>query len=296
MTLRSSIFLTALFRVIIISIALLSFQTWGQDANSLLWEISGNNLKKTSYLFGTIHVLCPGDFKPDDPLKSRLLTVDRLILEMDMTDPELMPSLMQAMMMKDGMTLHKLLSAPEYEKIDRFFSDSIGISITAFSHNKPFILTSLLFTYILHCTPQSVEEQLTNLAGEYNITVSGLETPQQQAALFDQIPYRTQAEMVLRMIDNLPMAREEFTRLLNLYRSQSVQKLYEYASKSQFDFNGFDKILLADRNSKWVSHIERLSPDSASFIAVGAAHLGGKKGLIQLLKNKGYKLSPVRTP
>ncbi len=296
MTSRGPAIASVLVRIVVVIFSCFPFFTYAQGSGSLLWEISGNHLKKTSYLFGTIHVFCPGDFVPGDSLKSRLLAADRLVLEMDMTDPELIPALMQGMMMKDGMTLRGLLSGPEYERIDRFFTDSVGFSIAPLSGSKPFILTSLLFGHVLQCSPQSVEEQLTTLAGKNGIAVAGLETPQEQAALFDLIPYRAQAEMVLRMIDSIHTAQKEFAGLLDLYRSQDIQKLYEYVSKSRFDFNGFENFLLTDRNRKWVSHLEKLLPDTSAFIAVGAAHLGGEEGLVQLLRSKGYKLSPVYNP
>jgi len=296
MTSRSSAIVSVLVRIAIAVFTCSPILTYAQDSGSLLWEISGNHLKQKSYLFGTIHVFCPGDFTPGDSLKPRLLAADRLVLEMDMTDPELMQGLLQGMMMKDGVTLRSLLSEPEYEKIDRFFTDSVGFSIAPLSGSKPFILTSLLFGHVLQCSPQSVEEQLTTLAEKNGIAVAGLETPQEQAALFDLIPYRTQAEMVLRMIDSIHTAREEFTGLLDLYRSQDIRKLYEYVSKSQFDFNGFENFLLTDRNRKWVSRLEKLLPDASSFIAVGAAHLGGEEGLVQLLRSRGYTLSPVYNP
>ncbi len=296
MTFRGSAIKSVFIRIAVAVFPCLPLAGYAQDSASLLWEISGNNLKRPSYLFGTIHLFCTGDFTAGDSLKSRLLASEKLVLELDMTDPELIPALMQSMMMKDGTTLRALLSGHEYGKIERFFADSVGFNITAFSNSKPFLLTSLLFSHILQCSPQSMEEQLTSLAGENGIAVAGLETAQEQAALFDLIPYRTQAEMVLRTIDSMHVAREEFSGLLDLYRSQDIQKIYEYVSKSQFDFNGFENILLTDRNRRWVSQIEKFLPETSSFIAVGAAHLGGEEGLVELLRNKGYKLSPVYNP
>lgn len=293
---RGRAIISVLVRIAVAVIPCLPLLTHAQDSTSLLWEISGNNLKRTSYLFGTIHLSCPGDFVTGDSLKSRLLAAEKLVLELDMTDPGLMPALMQGMMMKDGATLRGLLSEREYGKIDRFFSDSVGLSIAPFSGSKPFLLMSLLFNQMLQCSPLSVEEQLTTLAGKNGIAVAGLETAQEQSALFDLIPYRAQAEMVLRTIDSMDVAQKEFRGLLDLYRSQDIQKIYEYVSKSQFDFNGFENILLTDRNRKWVSQIEKFLPETSAFIAVGAAHLGGEEGLVQLLRKKGYKLLPVYNP
>lgn len=296
MTFRGSAIFSALTRIATAFLFCFPSPAHTQDSSSLLWEISGGGLEKKSYLFGTIHLFCPGDFVVGDSLKSRLLASENLVLEIDMTDPELMPALMQGMMMKDGSTLRGLLSGPEYEKIDLFFSDSIGFNITPFAGSKPYLLTSLLYNYALQCHQQSVEEQLTILAGEKGIRIAGLETPQEQTALFDLIPYRTQAEMVLRMIDSIHIAQREFRELMHLYQSQDIQKLYEYVRNSKSDFNGFENILLADRNRKWISRIEKFITGTSSLIAVGAAHLGGDDGLVQLLRAKGYRVLPVHNP
>ncbi len=297
MTYRGSATLSAFVRIAFAVFPFFPFVAYGQDSGpSLLWEISGNGLEKKSYLFGTIHLFCPGDFTIGDSLKSRLQASEKLVLEIDMTDPELMPALMQGMMMKDGATLRGLLSGPEYERIHTFFADSVGFNIAPFAGSKPYLLTSLLYSYALQCPQQSVEEQLTIMAGEKGIRVAGLETPQEQTALFDLIPYRKQAEMVLRMIDSIHIAQKEFRELTDLYKSQDIQKLYEYVSKSESDFSGFENILLADRNRKWISRIEKLLSDASSFIAVGAAHLGGEEGLVRLLRDEGYKVSPVYNP
>ena len=88
--------------------------------NSLLWEISGRGLAKPSYLFGTIHLICPTDFSLSDSLKSTLSRTQQVALEMDMDDPGMMAGMMKTMNMTAGNELKKLVTAQEYERLEPF--------------------------------------------------------------------------------------------------------------------------------------------------------------------------------
>jgi len=87
------------------------------DDNSLLWEVSGKGLKKSSYIFGTFHLMCKDDIHFSDQLKTAVTNSDLLYLEMDMDDPSVMLSGLLLMNMKNGKKLQDLYTAAEYEKV-----------------------------------------------------------------------------------------------------------------------------------------------------------------------------------
>lgn len=276
----------------------LSFTFFGVTASpaqshSLLWEVSGKGLEKPSYLFGTIHLICQGDFVPGDSLKAALNATDHLLLELDMTDPELMASAMKSMLMKDNKTLSDFLSPGEYTRVAKFFRDSAGFDIALMAGVKPFLLSSVVFTNILNCPTESVEERLTNLSKAAGSGVGGLETPGEQAAIFDSIPYDKQAKLIVNLIDSLPRAKEHFRKTLELYKEQDIEKMYTSSADNSFDLVGFEDIMLTQRNRKWIPSIEASARKQPTFVAVGAAHLGGEEGIVQLLRRRGYTVRPI---
>ena len=262
--------------------------------NSLLWEISGRGLAKPSYLFGTIHLICPTDFSLSDSLKSTMSRTQQVALEMDMDDPGMMAGMMKTMNMAAGNELKKLVTEQEYQRLDRFFKDSVHVGLAMFERAKPFVLMGPLFNTVLDCQPQSYEMALVELAGKQKSEVIGIETLEEQMAIFDTIPYKDQAKMLLNLIDSLPSARKEFRSLIALYKAQNINELYGMTLKSEFGMEGNEEVMLFARNRKWIPRIRRIASAKTTFFAVGAAHLGGERGVIALLRKEGFTVRAVK--
>ncbi|MEO6684983.1 MAG: TraB/GumN family protein [Dyadobacter sp.] len=280
----------------IIGLLLLAGIVLAQNApkeNSLLWEITGKGLTKPSYLFGTIHLICPADFSLSDSLKNAVSKTQQLALEIDMDDPGLMGAMTKTMFMADGKTLQGILTEKQYTQLSQFYKDSLGMSITSFGRAKPFMMMGPMFNKILGCEPQSYEISLMGLAEKQKSEVIGLETIEEQMAIFDTIPYDRQAEMLLAMIDKLPETKTEFHDLVELYKKQDLQSLYNLTLKSEFGMDGQDEVMLFQRNQNWIKRIDKIVHEKPTFIAVGAAHLGGEKGVIALLRKDGFKVRAV---
>lgn len=282
--------------LLLLVFCVLSVVSWAQvpAENSLLWEISGRGLAKPSYLFGTIHLICPTDFSLSDSLKSTLSRTQQVALEMDMDDPGMMAGMMKTMNMTAGNELKKLVTQQEYERLDRFFKDSVHVGLAMFERAKPFVLMGPLFNTVLDCQPQSYEMALVELAGKQKTEVIGIETLEEQMAIFDTIPYKDQAKMLLNLIDSLPSARKEFKTLIALYKAQNINELYGMTLKSEFGMEGNEEVMLFARNRKWIPRIRRIASAKPTFFAVGAAHLGGEKGVIALLRKEGFQVKAVR--
>ena len=93
----------------------------GQPSRGLLYKISGKDLKKPSYLFGTIHVICPTDMFSMETLGGYLDQTDQLIIELDMDDAAEMQAMGKGLVMPDGKTLNDFLTPAQYAKVDEMF-------------------------------------------------------------------------------------------------------------------------------------------------------------------------------
>ncbi|MEO9023247.1 MAG: TraB/GumN family protein [Ginsengibacter sp.] len=265
-----------------------------KDSNTLLWEVSGHGLEKPSFLFGTFHLLCKEDIHFSDQLKRAMKSSNEIYMEMDMDDPSIMLSGMMYMNMKDGKKLEDLYTPDEYKRLKDYFSDTLKMPIMLLQSAKPYFLVALLYPRMMNCSnPSGVEEELVKIAKEDKKEIRGLETMQFQASVFDSIPYEWQAKELLKNIDSFSVYKNEFETMLSFYKDQQMDSLKNMLGKSEFGSDKYDDLLLNNRNKNWVGQLNQIMKKGSVFVAVGAGHLVGDKGLINLLKKEGYKVEPL---
>ena len=262
--------------------------------NTLLWEISGKGLKKKSYLFGTFHMLCKDDISFSKNLQQALHQSEEVYFEMDLDDPTNTLGAMFFMNMKNGQTLKDLYTPNEFSKIEMFFKDSLKTSLTTFQKMKPSFLEVFLYPKMMPCKNLSgVEQELLKMAGKDKKEIKGFETIAFQASVFDSIPYSQQAKSLLKSIDSMKQYRIFFDSMIKVYKSQQLDSMEAMLNSPEFGVADGMEMLLDKRNVNWVKQLKTILPGKNIFIAVGAGHLVGKMGLIELLKKEGYTLRPI---
>jgi uncharacterized protein len=264
------------------------------DNNTLLWEITGKQLRSPSYLFGSFHMMCKEDIHFSNTLQAALASSNELYLEMDLDDMSNTLGALFFMNMKGGKALKDLYSPTEYERLSGFFSDSLKMPLTLVGRMKPAFLEAFLYPKLMPCKIVSgIEEELMRIAKDSKKEIQGFETIEFQASVFDNIPYEDQAKNLLRSIDSIDQYRVFFNDMLQVYKSQQLSKIEPMFSDSSFGMKESMDVLLDKRNEDWVNKLDTILPKKNIFIAVGAGHLVGKKGLIALLQQRGYHLRPL---
>jgi uncharacterized protein len=262
---------------------------------ALLYEITGPGLKKPSYLFGTIHLICEKDMF--SPVVGYLDKSEQLILEMDLGDPTLMQKVLIGSMMDGGKSVKDQLTAEEFARIDKMYKEYVGIPFTALQNLKPMISSTYLYMSpkVLGCQlPMMYDNYFAKAATMRKLPVVGLETAEEQIAVLDSNSVEKQLKDLSAMSADPAAKIEEFHKLYKIYLSQDSDTLYRYTGK-QFKDSGFSAQKMLDgRNAKWITKIEAAVAAKPTFIAVGAAHLGGQKGVVNLLREKGYTVRPIR--
>jgi uncharacterized protein len=265
-----------------------------KNDNSLLWEISGNGLKKPSFLYGTFHLLCKNDIHFSDQLQKAMKSVDEVYMELKLDDPSIMLSGMLYMNMKNGETLESLYTPEEYKRLENYFSDTLKMPMLLLQKAKPYFLVALLYPRMMNCpSPSGVEEELMKVVKTDKKEIKGLETMQFQASVFDSIPYKWQAKELLKNIDSFSVYKAEFETMLDFYKNQQMDSLKTMVGKSEFGSDKYDDLLLKNRNKNWVKQLKQIMENKSVFVAVGAGHLVGNDGLISLLKKAGYNVVPL---
>lgn len=298
-------------RLLTLCIALLaSLSAWSQPAvtqyaptaseNSLLWEISGNGLTQPSYLFGTIHIIAAEDFLLTDSTLAAFNRCKEVAFEIDMDEMDnigaLLPLLMKAFM-RNGTTLRDLLSTEDYNLVKARFSE-MGLPIFMLERVKPMFLSSMLTgqgedSSSGMADSKSYEMELLQLARDADKPVHGLETAAYQMSMFDSIPYKAQAEMLVQTLKAAPSENDEMAQMVALYKAQDLVGLQEMM-EGESGVGEYQHLLLDQRNANWIPVMSRMMKDKAVFFAVGAGHLGGEKGVIALLRRQGYQMRAIR--
>ncbi len=268
--------------------------SFGQQANSLLWKISGNGLKESSYLFGTMHITC--DATLNAATLKALDATTQMYLELDMDDPNMQSTMMGGMMMKDGKTMSSMLSDADFKLLDKTITEKVGVSATMFNSFKPFMVSMMMLPSLLDCPIQSIESELVKVAQKQQEEVLGLETVEQQLAVFDAVPYQDQMNELMRSVrDGFAADKQEIVKMMEVYKSGDLNAMLKMMDESPSMLSSkFQDELLVKRNKNWIAKIEEVSKSKPTFFGVGAAHLGGENGVIALLKKKGYKVEAVR--
>ena len=266
----------------------------GADANTLLWEISGNGLQGSSYLFGTFHLLCTEDIQFSAALKQAVISSQEVYLELDMDDPSTIMGALMLMNMKNGKKLKDLYTAEQYKRVSDFFKDSLKTPIGLFQQMKPEFLIALLYPKMMPCnTTASIEEAIMQIAKANGKEIKGLETMAFQASVFDSIPYEKQAAELLQTIDSMDNSKKYFSLMLTAYKEQRLDKIENIINNPEFGSTENQDLLLDNRNKNWVGQLKEIMKKGPVFTAVGAGHLVGKAGLIALLRAEGYTVKGV---
>jgi uncharacterized protein len=269
------------------------------DVNTLLWKISGKNLTKPSYVFGTMHMICANDIELSDSLKNAIRSADNVYLELDMDDMWQMMGAMMHMTMKGDTSLADLLTPDDYKKVKTYFIEHGGIiPFSLMEKYKPLLVESMIIEQAKPCDNMIVIEQLVMEEAKKNsVDIKGLETFDYQLGIFDKIPYKLQAQQLVKMVDEAQSGDatgdDEIKVLTEAYRKQELNKMDEL-TKDDPGIGDFTDILLYDRNANWSSKLQELMPGKSLVVAVGAGHLPGKKGVLNLLREAGYTVEPVK--
>jgi len=257
----------------------------------LLYKIEGNNLQKPSYIYGTIHIMPKKDFVISDSIKSAFKTCNELVMEVDLNmDLKTQLEILELTMLPDGKTIADITTKENSERIRNFCLDSINWKESKYnktSRFQPFFLSSLI-TQELIGKSKSYEIEFKKLAKKNKMSMSGLETIQFQMNLLSEVSNEEQIKMLLL---GLTTDNSEFNKLLENYLKKDINQLVTLMNTDLSP--EFYSDLIVKRNQKWIPIITELIQKKSTFIAVGAAHLPGKEGVLNLLQEAGYKITPI---
>lgn len=227
------------------------------------------------------------------PIELSFKECESLALEVDLNiGLKEMIDLAQKMMLPEGKTLQDYMSAEDYNKIRTYYIDSVGLKVRKFdqlSRMLPILSSGVLLQEQLGKT-KSYEEVFNKMAKKQKMQIIGLETMDFQVETIQKIAPEVQAQSILQ---DLGSEMTQYNEMLNAYLKEDMNALYQMIMEESEIMPGFNETFLISRNQNWIPVIHHQIQQKPTFIAVGAAHLPGDEGVINLLRILGYTVSPV---
>ena len=265
------------------------------DEKSLLWKVSKGS--SSVYVLGSIHYLRSENY----PLKKAILdafeTSKRLVLEIDLnaTSGQAAQRLMlEKALFRDGTSLPQNISAETYQ-LAAERATQLGIDMGIFNPMKPWFAAINLIAIKLKALGldprRGVDQYLAGEAKRRGKPISGLETLDFQIGLLDQLSKQNQEAMLRETVSELDLLDRNIDEIVRSWADGDEAVLAKLLLAGMVEFPEIHQKVIVERNRRWVPEIEKLlEQGSGALIVVGAAHLVGRDGVIEMLKTKGYSV------
>ncbi|ASZ11718.1 TraB/GumN family protein [Chitinophaga pendula] len=263
-------------------------RSYGQESTSLLWEISGKGLAKPSYLYGTIHMLCPEDFEIKEKTKRAFERSTKLVLEINFSDTAELKALQRSAV--GDKKISEQLTAEQLNKLELILKEN-QMTLAQVDQFSGMTLMSLLIMKSLPCPQQKYYEfEFMRMAKQAGHSMGGLETVNEQIGAMNQSFSLTD---IIVQYGNIAEYRSFFNKMVAAYKAESYVAIGEMVRDRRYMTAQAEQLMLTDRNHQWIERMPVMMQRESVFFAVGAGHLGGPEGVINLLKKEGYTVKPV---
>lgn len=271
--------------------------------NSLLWKISGNGLKESSFLYGTMHTNDARVFAFSDSVMPFFSSAKAYAMELDPKEAFNM-GLIAKLMMGKGYSLKKMIPAREYNMLDSIVKQEIGYSVSLFDNVAPVFTMTIFEASGLELSDSGVNGNKEVLdmyfyklakksTGKKKKKIIGIETVDEQLEALNALNYQEQADLLVKEIHSFEENKTEGIDLVKFYLEQNLDSLSANDADAQMP-EKFYKALVTDRNIRMANRIAVFTQEQSCFIAVGALHLPKEGGVISLLRKKGFTVEPIR--
>ena len=281
--------------VIVILLSVLVFESTTAQ-NFILWEISGNRLKSPSYLLGTLKFTGEKEFYLPKEVTDRIKGCELFAIE-DQVDHHAQHELNKALHFPKGQSLATQLNAGDYKMVQEFFQKEFGIDKALFESKyanvKPLALSILMTRLSLGEKVKFYDIELLKFANKSNLETYSLESVDREATALNAFPIDDQVKALLHSVANFENQKAEYKKLMADYPAGNLDEIFEFTLHPTENNPLFLEEFYYKRNNEWMPKIEKMMADKSSFISIGISHLESDRGLLALLKAKGYELKGV---
>jgi uncharacterized protein len=286
------------FRLVLLATLFVLVDESHAQEKSFLWQLRSD--KGDIYILGSIHFLKRENYPLNPAIEKAFDSAKKLVLEIDLknADSEKVQRLMlEKGLHRDGKILQQNISAQTYSLAAKR-AQELGIDIHALSPLKPWVVALTMASLQLQklgFDPNSgVDRYLASRAKVAGKPIAGLETAAFQIALMDQLSAGDQESMLRQSLREMDLLDKGLDQIVRAWAAGDVHGLEKLLLDAMREYPAVHQKIIVDRNRRWLPEIERIIKQGESaLVVVGAAHLVGKEGVIELLKARGYTLEQM---
>lgn len=269
----------------------------GKAQNSILWEISGNGLKSSSYLLGTLKFIGEKEFYLPEQVTNKIKSCQVFAIE-DQIDHHAQHELNKVLHFRKGQSLATQLTAADYKLVQEFFQKEFGITKSLFESKyikiKPLALSILMTRLSLGEKVKFYDIELLKFANKQKLETYSLESIDREATALNAFPMEDQIKALLHSVDNFEKQKSEYQKIMTDYPAGNIEEIFEYTLHPTENNPLFLEEFYYKRNEEWLPKIEKMIANQTAFIAVGISHLESDRGILAHLKAKGYTLTGIQ--
>jgi hypothetical protein len=260
----------------------------------VFWRIETDR-SAPSFLLGTIHSADPRVLDWSAEIDGALMQTASFVMEMELNTDSFF-KIGSAVMLTDGHDLAALLGKSDYQRLVTAMA-SHPVPEAIFRNMKPWVLLAFL-SQPANGSGEFMDLRLYRQAKAQGKAVYGLETAEEQVAVFDGLPIEDQVALLRSTLDHLADLPGMLDQMVDTYLTGDLAAIAELAQSlmkkdgSELETRFFLR-LNDERNLRMVARMMPRIEQGGAFIAVGALHLAGPTGIVQQLSERGYRLSPV---
>ncbi len=262
------------------------------------WQVKDNDT--TLYVYGTIHVLKP-ELKWQTPgMMADFDKANQIIFEL--APDQLTQQVMQPLLFSKGLfgpedSLANHLDTKTYKLLSDHLRGA-GMPDTMISQMKPWfagmMLAQVAYAQQGFAGEIGVEKILSQRALKSEQPMGGLETAEQQIDYFATMPMDEQLSFLEISIKDFDKAGQQINDMLDAWIKGDVDLLAELINESMVAIPGVYDRLIIERNKNWVMQVKGfMQQPGIFFMAVGAGHMPGEEGVINLLEKAGYEVHRI---
>jgi uncharacterized protein len=265
--------------------------------SSILWEITGNGITKPSYLFGSLKFIGEKEFYLPKEATEKIKQSAIFAIE-DEVDHHAQHELNKVLHFPKGESLSTHLSAEDYNKVVNFFESEFKISKKQFEAKYakliPLAISISMTRLSLGEKVKFYDIELLKFAKSNKVKSYSLESVDREAKALTSFSIEDQTAALLHTVNNFEKQKTEFQKLMEDYPQGKLEEIFEYTLHPLENNQDFINTFFYQRNKEWMPKIEKMISENVAFISVGVSHLEGDGGLLNLFKEKGYTLTPIK--
>lgn len=264
--------------------------------NSILWEVTGKDLKKPSYLMGTLKFIGSKEYFLPKKVKEAMDKCEAFAIE-DEVDHRSQHELSKAMHLPDGKKLADYMSPADYQALLDLFQKEFKMNQAAFEkaygNMIPLALSINMTRLSLRQKVKFYDIELLKLAKQKEMDAFNLEHIEREAEAIQSYPLPDQFKALDATIKDFATQKREYIELEAAFVKGDIDLVFIKTLHPTENNPQFIEAFYFKRNEEWIPKIEKMMTDQPTFITVGVGHLEGERGLIQLLQKRGYALKPM---